>query len=74
MTEIKNTNKKEERKDLLPILMVNSFLWVVAIVADLILHYNSMRGAGMYTVLAGGAVVSIVAVSMAWKNRRHSLR
>ena len=56
---------QNKNRDLFPILMVNSLLWALTIVVNLIVFYRLGMHTRLFTVLACGTVVSIVAVSMA---------
>lgn len=57
------------KNNLVPILMVNCFLWASLIVICLIILEDKQIQVQLFPVLAGGTTVSIVAVSIAWKTR-----
>lgn len=59
------------KNNLVPILMVNCFLWAFVIVLCLIVLENKQIQLQLFPVLAGGTTVSIVAVSIAWKSREN---
>ena len=67
-------NKKNADNDgLFPILMVNSFIWALAIIMNLIVFHSTGQDKRLFVVLLVGTVVSIVAVSKAWKNRKKNI-
>ena len=67
-------NKKNgDNGGLFPILMVNSFIWALAIIMNLIVFHSTGQDKRLFVVLLVGTVVSIVAVSKAWKNRKKNI-
>lgn len=60
--------------DLFPIMMVNALLWAVAIIVSLIILHDTGYFRRLFPVLAGGACVAIVAVSITWRRRKRASR
>jgi len=57
--------------DLFPLMMANAFMWAIAIIASLIICYDTAGDyARLFPVLAGGACVASVGCSITWKRRR----
>ena len=65
-----DTKRQSSAGDLFPILMVNCVMWAIAIVVSLVVLHGTRYYVRLYPVLAGGACVAIVAVSIAWRHRR----
>jgi hypothetical protein len=58
-----------KKKKLFPILLINSLIWALTIVVCQIALRGTHSFSSLFPVLAGGTTVSIVAVSISWKNR-----
>ncbi len=71
--ENQENKKNADNGGLFPILMVNSFIWALAIIMNLIVFHSTGQDKRLFVVLLGGTVVSIVAVSKAWKNRKKNI-
>lgn len=50
--------------------MVNSFMWAIAIIVNLVVFHGIGYHTRLFPVLLGGTVISIVAVSQAWRKRK----
>jgi hypothetical protein len=62
--------KKSAWTPLVIILVVNCLMWAVAMVASAIVLHRTGQAARLYPILAGGAAVAIVAVSLAVRKRK----
>lgn len=70
MMDDQDNRKRATGADFFPILMVNSIMWAIAIIVTLVVLHDTGYFPRLFPVLAGGAVVSIVAVSQAWRKRK----
>ena len=67
-----NNGKKQGWRPLIIILAVNCLVWSAALVASAIMFSKTGQAGKMYPIHASGSVVSIVALSMALRNKRRS--
>ncbi len=56
--------------DLFPLMMANALMWATAIIASLIVLYDTGYYVRLFPVLAGGSCVASVACSITWKRRK----
>lgn len=70
MKEDQRAKKSSAWTPLMIIIVANCLMWAVALVASVIMFHRTGQAARLYPILAGGATVSIVAVSLALRQRR----
>ena len=67
-------NSLASKDDLFPILMINSFMWALVIIVLPNALNETSYFKKIYPILAGGAVISIIAVTKAWEIRKRNLK
>ena len=70
--ETRSASRRSLGASLLPILMANALCWAIAIIASVTLLHGTGYDARLFPILAGGACVASVAVSIAWRKRKRN--
>jgi hypothetical protein len=70
LNEDQRTKRSSAWTPLLIVIVVNCLMWAVALVANVVVLHRTGQAARLYPILAGGAAVSVVAVSLALGQRK----